>query len=77
MDELKHFMTLAKLQVPTQRNLQVKKDEEETGKEESVRELEDGSVQITEVEIKATLCGERGLARGLKNGPSSRWRRNL
>ena len=39
-------MTLAKLQVPTQRNL-VKKDEDDNGKEDSVKELEDGSVQIT------------------------------
>ena len=46
-------MTLTKLQVPTQRNL-VRKAEEDTGKEDSVRELEHGSVQITKVEIKPT-----------------------
>ena len=65
VDELKHFMTLAKLQVPTQRNV-VKKAEEDTGQGDSVTELVDGSMQVTKVELKPTSCGRERFGKGTK-----------
>ena len=68
MDELKHFMTLAKLQVPTQRNL-MKKPKKDAGEEESVRELVYGSVEVTKVELKPTSCGRERFGKGTKDWP--------
>ena len=77
VDELKHFMQLGKLQVPTKRNV-LKKDEDPecaemcTVKEledGSVKELEDGSVEITAVDIKPTSCGRERFGQGTKEWP--------
>lgn len=69
VDELKHIMALAKLQVPTHR----RKAEEHTAKEdtneESVKELGDGSLQVTKVEFKPTSCGRERFGQGTKEWP--------
>ena len=55
MEELKEFMAIAKLQVPTRRRdgVQPKKEVHE----DSVKEEEDGSLSITRVEFNPTSSG--------------------
>ena len=69
MDELKHFMQLGKLQVPTKRNVLKKDEDPECADMCTVKELGDGSVEITAVDIKPTSCGQERFGQGTKEWP--------
>lgn len=57
MEELKKFMELSKLQNPTRRNKPKEEEPWTVKKVETVKQLDDGTVSITKMEIKPTSSG--------------------
>ena len=64
-EELQHYHRLAMLQVPTVKN--GPKKEQAEPPPDTVRDLEDGSVEVMDVDIQPTSIGREWFGKGTKD----------
>ena len=65
-EQLRHYIKISKMQVPTVRNQGGSNHPAETT-EDTVKELEDGTVSVTEIEIKPSSSGRERFGKGTKD----------